>query len=204
MKFLALSLLIFANASFAAMLIPEDYVDNGKFFNVVKAEDNGRTNYKFYECMGNIKQQQCTSIFDERGYSETELNSIETTESMKGAGLLAAEVITGGIIWKRLMKFTLGGAVRVTARMTGWKEGVANGTVALAVMAPTNAGATVVALNTAHKVLDIIDPISRFKRSELVDTDEYEEAESGNGIVVLGYDYQEAYIILDELLTTVK
>ncbi|MFT6632678.1 MAG: hypothetical protein ACJAS4_002643 [Bacteriovoracaceae bacterium] len=204
MKFLVLTLIIFTNASFAAMLIPEDYEVNGKFFNVVKTQDNGRTNYRFFECMGNIEQQQCSSIFDERGYSKTELNSIETSESLKGTGLLAAEIVTGGIIWKRLMKFTLGGAVRVTRHMTGWSEGVANGSVALAVMAPTNASATVVALNTAHKVLDIIDPISRFRRSELVDTDEYEEAESGNGIVVLGYDYQEAYIILDELLTTVK
>ena len=204
MKLMALSLLIFSNSIFAALLIPEDYDSVGKFIKVTKSNAKTRTIYKFYECSGNQKHQHCYSIFDEQGYSKTELNSLESNESMKGAGLLAAEIVTGGIIWKRLMKFTLGGAIKVTRHMTGWHEGVANGTVALAVMAPTNAGVTTYALSKAHDVLDVIDPISRFSRSELVDTDEYEEADSGDGIVPLSYDYQEAYIILDELLTSVK
>lgn len=204
MKLSFLLFIMLSNTAFGALLIPEDYDSVGKFIKVDKTQNGSRVNYKFLECTGNIEQQHCTSIFDEQGYSKTELNSLETSESMKGTGLLAAEIVTGGIIWKRLMKFTLGGAVRVTARMTGWREGVANGTVALGVMAPTNAGATVYALKKANDVLDVIDPISRFKRSELVDTDEYQEADEKDGIVPLSYDYQDAYIALDELLTTVK
>lgn len=202
MKTMALMLLLLSNFSQATTMIPDDYEDNKVFFKVEKENVQNRTRYKFFQCIGDQSDYSCDSIFDEYGYSKSELNSIETSESVKGSLLLGAEIVTGGIIWKRLMKFTLGGAIKLTQRATGWREGVANGTVALGVTAPTNVGVTVYALGKANDVLEVIDPISRFKRSELIDTDEYEEA--GEGIIPLGYDYQDAYIALDEMLSTVK
>ncbi len=202
MKQLLLGLLLLSSLTGnAALLIPEDYESINKFFKVTKEQNSRRVQYKFYECIGDKVDHTCSSIFDEQGYSKSELNSIESSEAMKGSGLLVAEVITGGIIWKRLMKFTLGGAVKVAARVTKSSEGVANGAVALAVMTPTNAGATVYVLKKTNDVLNIVDPFSRFKRSELIDTDEYE---SKTGLVPLGYDYQEAYLVLDELLGNIQ
>ena len=201
MKTLILTLLLMSNLSNATSLIPSDYESNNVFFKVEKSQHNLRSNYKFYECVGDQVKAECDIIFDESGYSKTELNSIERTESIKGGVLLAAEVVTGGIIWKRLMKFTLGKAAKLTARATGWREGVANGTVALAVTAPVNTAVTYYALKEANDLLEVIDPISKFKKSELIDTDEYDEA--GNGLIPLSYNYQEVYDILGELLSRV-
>ncbi|WP_372655999.1 hypothetical protein [Halobacteriovorax sp.] len=201
MKAFILTLLLASNISYATSLIPSDYEDNQVFFKVEKSEARSRVNYKFYECVGDQESAECDVIFSEDGYSKTELNSLETRESVKGGFLLAAEIVTGGIIWKRLMKFTLGGAARMTARATGWREGVANGTVALAVTAPLNTAVTYYAFKEANDLLEVIDPISKFRKSELVDTDEYDEV--GDGVIALGYNYQEVYVILDELLSRV-
>jgi hypothetical protein len=201
MVFILISLL--SLSSFGAMLVPDDYEQSNRFFKVAKESSNYRKSmYKFYECTGDVKNQSCDVIFSPIGYSKAELNSLETREATYGTLVLAAEIVTGGIIWKRLMKFTLGGAVRATRYMTGYTEGVANGSIALAVTAPANVGATYLILNSANRALDIVDPISRFRRSELIDTDEYDQA--SNGVIALSYDYQEAYNILAEMLATVQ
>jgi hypothetical protein len=204
MKKLAIALLcVFSLSSFGAMMVPDDYEQSNRFFKVEKESSNYRKSmYKFYECTGDVKNHSCDSIFSPIGYSKAELNSLETKEATYGTLVLAAEIVTGGIIWKRLMKFTLGGAVRITRNVTGYTEGVANGSIALAVTAPANAGATYLILNQANRALDIVDPFSRFRRSELIDTDEYDQVR--NGVIALSYDYQEAYNILAEMLATVQ
>ena len=187
------------NSSFATYLLPSDYEDSFTFYKVEKEVKRGKTMYYFSECRGDMSQSDCNIIFNEYGYSKMELNSIERTEAQIGALILSAEIVTGGILWKRLMKFTLTGTFRVVQKVSGWSEGVANGSVALAVAAPTTAVGTYYVMKKAENLLNIVDPYERYKRSELVDTDEYEES----NIINLSYDTYDSFNTLQDLLMSV-
>ncbi len=200
-KILFILTLLSLQTAHSALLIPNDYEQTHKFFKIVKEVRANKTIYKFHECSGTQKQAQCDQIFDPYGYSKTELNGLERAETLKGTGLLAAEIITGGILWKRLMKFTLGAATKVARKVTGWHEGVANGTIALVATATANASATVVILDKTNDLITAIDPFDKFKKSELIDTDEFSDKKA---IVPLNYSAHEAYLVLAELLAKVN
>ena len=193
-KILTLLVFISTQAS-ASFMIPDDYDSTQRFFKVEKVSEYTKSMYYFSECTGNIELHTCDRIFSEQGYSKAELDSIERSEASKGALILTAEVVTGGIIWKRLMTFTLGGAVKLVRWKTGWTEGVANGSVALAITAPVNAGITYAIVEGTEDLLEMASPYDRYKRSEIIDTDEYEAS-----IINLSYDHQKAYTVLGELL----
>lgn len=200
MNKMLLLLLVMPSNVFATVLLPKDYEKTNRFYKVQKESISYQQRYVFYECTGNIKVNHCNTILSQSGYSTYKLNSLERKEAQMSALILTAEVVTGGIIWKRLMSFTLGKATKIVARKTRWREGVANGTVALAVTAPVNASASYMAVNKLESALDFIDPIERYRRSELVDTDELDT----HAIININYGFQDAYRVLDSLLSSIN
>jgi hypothetical protein len=103
-----LSFILFQSAQ-AAYLIPSDYERGERFIKVTStmSAQRGAKVYRYLECQGDIETHECTPLLNNYGFSELELNSLERNENLKGAGLLAAEVVTGGFILKRLLRFTL-------------------------------------------------------------------------------------------------
>jgi hypothetical protein len=190
----------------ATYILPSDYEDAQRFIKVEKVEDQTRqkTIYHYSECQGDLKSYSCTSIFP-GGHTELELNSLERNESLKGTGLLIAEIVTGGFIWKRITKFTLEKTNQMVIkkvardpRYSHWRgQDVATGIVSLGIAAPVSAGATVAVLHTVNKTLEAIDPFDKFHRSELVDTDEFQDDQA---IMAIDEDFVEAITKLRDIL----
>lgn len=203
----AFGLILLSTQAQSTFILPSDYEDGQRFIKVEKTKNQSRQKviYHYLECRGNIEDHRCTTILDPKGYTKLELNALERNESLKGAGLLAAEIVTGGFIWKRIAKFTLTKTNKMILkkvardpRYAHWRgQDVATGTVSLAVAAPASAGATVAVLHTANKTLEAIDPFDKFHRSELVDTDEFQEETS---IMALNENFVEAMVKLRDIL----
>lgn len=196
MKFFLIMSLLMSGFSYASFLIPSDYDELGKFVKVEQFEGPRGMNFRFEECEGTMQEHKCVGIFHQSGYSQTELQLKRSREKRLGFGILAAEVVTGGFIWKRLMKFTLGGTTRLVRRQTGWSEGVANGSVALVITAPTTATASYVMVSKAEDLLNTVDSWERYKRTQLLSF-----ANDDKKLVFNSrYDYFELYKNLDSLL----
>lgn len=204
---LAFGLILLTAQAQATYILPSDYEDAQRFIKVEKSKNENRQKmiYRYLECQGDIEIHNCTTILDPQGYTKLELNSLERNESLKGAGLLAAEIVTGGFIWKRIAKFALEKTNKMVLkkvsrdpRYSHWRgQDVATGTVSLAIAAPVSAGTTVAVLHTANKTLETIDPFDKFHRSELVDTDEFQDDQA---IMALDENFVEAMAKLRDIL----
>ncbi len=180
----------------ASYILPEDYKETNKFIKISLERIDNKDFYLFFECDGEINTTSCTQIFYQGGYSKKEIQAIRKQQRNIGFGILAAEIAVGGFIWKKLLKFTLGKAARMTAARTGWSEGVANGTVALALTSPITLATSYFVVSGLEDLLNIVDSGERFDRSELMQlNNEQQEA-----ILNTSYSFEELYEVLDQLL----
>lgn len=198
---------LFAKTASATYILPSDYEDNGLFIQVSQSMDEARGTplYTYYECQGDLHDHECNPLFGSYKFSQLELNALEREQKLQGTGLLVAEVAVGGIIWKRITRFVLEKANQIVLRKVArdpdwvrWRgQDVATGTLALGITLPTSTAITIAVVHTANQTFETIDPFDRFKRSNLIDTDEFQGEEA---ILPVKYDFDETLQKLNQLL----
>lgn len=197
---ISLLLFLFSTVVHATVLLPKDYESHKNFIKITKTQVSKKSIYTFYECKGDLKEAHCAVIFNPAGYTKLELKSIKDAEFLKAGLLLTAEVVTGGIIWKRLMRFTLTHSANLVRKFTGWSDDVAVGTMALVIAAPTNGAITVTILDAANDALTMIDPFDRYHKSKILNTNKYTK----DAIINLKYGFDQSFLVLRELLSRVE
>ena len=206
-KLFLLGLIVLNSQIFGSYIIPNDYEETSQFIKVTKEHNSYRNRiiFRYQLCRGDIQVHECESIFDSAGYSQSELNALETDQAVKGGVLLAAEVFTGGFIWKRLTKFAISGANKLVLKEVARNpklmhyrgQDVATGIVSLGIALPVSTGGTVAILSKTNDVFEAIDPFDKFSRSELIDTDEYQDERA---LIPTNYDTYDTLRHLEDLL----
>lgn len=175
MKILYILVLLMSWSAFSqesSFLIPKDYEKTNKFVKLQSYHINGFAEkyFRYLSCSGTIAIHNCTRIPKLNNISESKMNSVKSSQQIKGTLLAGTELVGGGILWKNLVKFTLPQFYKVVRKSTGWSEGVAIGTVALIPATTTSAGATVVIINQLNGFFESVDPVDRFRSASLLNS----------------------------------